>query len=121
MPYPVLASSSTLDIAAPVDLLAGSAELVTNRAIVGAAAVVQYQVVALAADNTLVAYDTAATEPQTPVITAVAAAANANCPYYVGGDFNHEKLVWPDGVTTLAARKAIFAAQDNIQISTILK
>ena len=32
----------------------------------------------------------------------------SNAPYYYGACFNHEALIWPAGVTTLAQRKAMF-------------
>lgn len=122
MEYPVLASSSELDISAPVDLFAGSREVATNRATVGATALVQYQVVTLAANGTIIPYDGEADPaPAIAYITAVPAAANSECPYYISGDFNHEKLVWPEGVDTLAERKALFFSNPSISVSTILK
>lgn len=35
--------------------------------------------------------------------------ANQFGPTYLGGGFNHVKLIWPTGVNTLAERKAMFA------------
>lgn len=44
---------------------------------------------------------------------------SAYCPYYIGGIFNHEALVWPAGVDTLAARKAAFEGS-NINVEKVL-
>lgn len=38
-------------------------------------------------------------------VAAVAIPADVSGPFYTGGCFNHEKLIWPTGVTTLAQRK----------------
>lgn len=43
----------------------------------------------------------------------------AFCPYYIGGIFNHEALVWPAGVDTLAGRKAAFEGS-NINVEKVL-
>lgn len=40
-------------------------------------------------------------------------------PIFTGGVFNHQALVWPAGVTTLAARKAIFDGS-NIGVRQLL-
>jgi len=44
---------------------------------------------------------------------------SAFCPYYIGGIFNHEALVWPAGVDTLAARKAAFEGS-NLNVERVL-
>lgn len=38
-------------------------------------------------------------------VAAVAIPASVSGPFYTGGCFNHEKLIWPSTVTTLAQRK----------------
>lgn len=38
-------------------------------------------------------------------VAAVAIPASVSGPFYTGGCFNHQKLIWPAGVTTLAQRK----------------
>lgn len=53
------------------------------------------------------------------VITAQAAGAGGNCPYYAAGHFNHAMLVWPAELDTLAKRKAFFAGSP-IQIGELL-
>ncbi len=44
---------------------------------------------------------------------------DVNCPYYSGGIFNHEALVWPAAVSTLAARRAAFNGT-NINVASLL-
>lgn len=119
--YPVLAGSSTLAIAAPIDLFAGELKVTSNRAKAGASAIQQYQIISLAEDNTVVPFDPTDADMTADGIAAVAVAAGQDCPYFTGGDFNHEALVWPAGVTTLAQRKQIFKGLKTINVSTILK
>lgn len=45
--------------------------------------------------------------------------AAVDCPYYSGGVFNHEALVWPAAVSTLAARRAVFNGT-NIEVASLL-
>lgn len=56
------------------------------------------------------------TEPKMAIgIAAQAAPATTPgtwLPYFTGGIFNHEVLVWPDAVATLAQRKRVFAGSD---------
>lgn len=48
-----------------------------------------------------------------------AATGPVDCPYYSGGIFNHEALVWPAAESTLAARRAAFAGT-NINVASLL-
>lgn len=48
------------------------------------------------------------TENKAVAVAAQAIAQGETGPIYTGAIFNHEALVWPAGVTTLAARKAAF-------------
>lgn len=92
---------------APFQLFAGEAEVVTDKAPV-AEAVLQYQVISLDTDGAIVPYTAA--EGQVAIgIACNPASAGTSVAYYVGGFFNHLALEWPAGVTTLAARKAVFA------------
>lgn len=45
--------------------------------------------------------------------------ADVDCPYYSGGQFNHEALNWPAAVSTLAARRAAFNGT-NIGVASLL-
>lgn len=44
---------------------------------------------------------------------------DVDCPYYSGGVFNHEALVWPAAVSTLSARRAAFNGT-NINVASLL-
>ncbi len=44
---------------------------------------------------------------------------DVDCPYYSGGQFNHEALVWPAAVSTLAARREAFGGS-NIGVASLL-
>jgi|SRR6476620_11121445 hypothetical protein len=96
------------------DLYAGiGPEATTEMQVADATAIEQFQVLALVS-NKLVPYDPAAT---TPVQTAFAIAAQPMdaatpgkfIPVFVAGGFNHEALVWPAALDTLAERQAAFA------------
>jgi hypothetical protein len=50
---------------------------------------------------------------------AAAATPGTWFPYFTGGVFNHEALVWPDSVATLAQRKRAFAGS-NIGVDQLL-
>lgn len=113
------AASGNLGAYVPFQLLAGETEVVTQRdTFLTGHAMAAYTVVGrITASGKLIPVVTAASDgSQVPVgILAVpldtsSAGLNADAigPYYVGGAFNHEALVWPTGVTTLAARKALF-------------
>ena len=52
------------------------------------------------------------------VIAAQPALTGQRLPYFSGGVFNHEKLVWPAALDTLAKRKAFFGSSP-IQIDSI--
>lgn len=95
----------------PVQLFAGSSEVITDNYAVGAADLAAYQVVALDGNNKLVALNPAASDTTKVAvgITCYACAQNAaGAAIYVGGDFNVAALDWPASLTTLAARKAVF-------------
>jgi hypothetical protein len=42
-----------------------------------------------------------------------------NAPYYSGGSFNHEALVWPAADDTLAERRVAFNGS-NINVASLL-
>lgn len=48
-------------------------------------------------------------------ISAQAALAGGNMPYFTGGVFNHNAITWPASIDTLVERKAVFD-RTNIQI-----
>lgn len=127
MEYPVLASSSVLDIPAPVDLWAGSAPIVTNRG-VASSAIRQYELVMLSGDGeTIYAFNYGTPPSDGSKLVGVAAVAIPNGqsgPYYTSGYFNWEKLVANMGSTgetlTLGLLKSLFS-NTPIQVGSILK
>lgn len=121
----ILASSSTLDLAAAPQLFAGSAPITTNRA-EAAETLAQYQIISIVGDQ-IVAWDPTASDGSEVAMGILANATDlANPPgsvsgqwaaYYTGGDFNHEALVWPVAINTLAERRAAFSSVSTIKIS----
>lgn len=113
----------------PEQIFAGESEIVTGNA-VAITAVDKYQVVVLTALGLSEVFDfdgsgaiatpgvALPTQGINCVITAQAAGAGDNCPYYSGGYFNHAALSWPTELDTLAKRKAFFAGS-GIQIGEI--
>lgn len=94
---------------APFQLFAGEEKIVTDKGIVGDQPILQYQVIALDADGLIVPY--VGGEEALPAIGVASNPADAGdpLPYYVAAFFNHLALEWPETITTLAARKAVFA------------
>lgn len=128
---------------APFDLLAGEATVETDRATVASGQnLAQFQVVAMNASGELVAWNPAATATVTDgdatpggtlqipvgasraigIMTQAVNATSGALPgaFYRGGNFNHEALVWPGSVTTLAARRAAFAGTP-ITVSQLIR
>lgn len=107
---------------APVQLFAGSADVVTDTFPVGAD-LAQYQVFAVNAAGGAVPHDPTAsdgTEKAVGITLYAVTLANAgNVTGYIGGDFNHEVLVWHASLDTLAKRKAAFL-RTNIAIKSLL-
>lgn len=112
MGYPnTQAGSGTQGSYVPFQLFAGEKEIVTNHGPVAPNLVMkQFEVVAMNATGQLIKLDPAAADSaavavgvMAQAITTTAAAVPA--PYYVSGFFNHEALVWPATLTTLAMRK----------------
>lgn len=126
-----LAGSGTLGDYTPVQLFAGEQDVVTDRALCAAGLIfAQFEVVAVDATDQIIKYDPAAAAgaPEGQPVGALLHAMNTSatgtnepswCPYYSGGFFNHEALVWPAGTDTLAQRKAAFK-RTNISIGTVL-
>lgn len=108
----------------PVQLFAGSADVVTDSFPVGAT-MAQYQVFAVNAAGAAVPHNPAANDGTEKAvgITAFAVTYSAQTPShvsgYIGGDFNHEALVWHADTDTLAERKAAFL-RTNIAIKKLV-
>lgn len=100
---------------APEELLAGEAPLITDWAPVvtdGSTSFAKFEVIALTAAGAIAKYDPAATDgtevPVGIISQPIAINSSTSVGYYCAGFFNHEALVWPAALTTLAARKAPF-------------
>lgn len=108
MPYPdLLASGETLvGTFVPFELMAGESKIVDDQGVAGAVALAQFAVVMRDVGDTLVVWD--GTPGTAIAVTMQPILPNASGPIRVGGIFNHQALIWPVGVTTLAARKAAF-------------
>ena len=106
----------------PVHLFAGSADIVTDNFPVGAS-LAQYQVFAVNAAGAAVPHDPTASDGTEKAVGitlyAVTQSAGGNVAGYIGGDFNHEVLVWHASLDTLAKRKAAFL-RTNIAIKSLL-
>lgn len=114
----------------PEQLFAGDAPIVTGHA-VAAVNLKKYEVCVLTASGLTNVFDfdgegdgntlgaiTLPHQGSNCVITAQAAVATDNCPYFSSGFFNHEMLEWPVALDTLAKRKAFFAGT-SIQVGAI--
>lgn len=109
MPYPELAGFRDEGaVAALVGLFAGDAPIVTDSA-PALAALAQFQVCVLLPTGATpyVAATHGAAVPDKLCVAMVATASGAQATLWVAGYFNHEKLVWPAGVNTLALRKEL--------------
>lgn len=119
----LLAGNEDLGSWAPTQIFSGEADIVTDGLTVGAA-VKQYEVIAMPTSGAnlgkMVPWNPAGTDgSQSPIgISLFAGAVGQSVPYYCGGVFNPDALVWPASVTTIAAKKAAFV-RTNIQISTL--
>jgi hypothetical protein len=85
---------------APPQLFAGEAPIITDSA-PALVAVQKWQLLSLTATGVTTFDGTAASA----VISAIGAAIGQQVPYYDAGKFNHEVIVWPGTLDTLAKRK----------------
>lgn len=114
-PYPNnLAGNGNHGDYTPFHLFAGEKEIVTSQAAVAAlqGTFAQFEVFAFDGSGHIAKFNPAGAAPLNKAVGVTAqaipdsAAVNMTMPYYRSGYFNHEALVWPAGMTTLAARKA---------------
>lgn len=124
----VLAGEDSMTFGQPANLFAGSAPITTNRAEGGTSVnLAIYTVIAIVA-NKIVQYAPAASDGSQVAAGILAAPLNTTAspgsfaPYYTGGDFNHEALVWPAGATmdTFAERRTAFSPTSMIKISSLV-
>lgn len=112
-----------------LQLFAGEAPITTNRAQGGVNInLAQYTVIALVSDL-IVAWDPTGSGAVTIPVGILATDMDSRtsggvpgrwAPYYTGGDFNHEALVWPASIDTFAERRAAFSPVSTIKISKVL-
>lgn len=126
-PYPKqLAGNGTHGGYTPFHLFAGEKEIVTNQfGVPASTAFAQFEVAALTAAGVLAKFNPAASDgtqiARVVIAQPIASSATppALAPAYVSAFFNHEALVWPDTVTTLAARKAAMV-NTEIEVGALL-
>lgn len=114
MPDRSLAGNGTLGSTATVDLFGGESKITTTTGIfLTGQTILRGTVLAKDAANKLIPWDPASGVASVKLALGVAlldmtTTADTEGPYYNGGTFNHEALIWPVAVTTLQARKAAF-------------
>ncbi|QJI52234.1 head decoration protein [Amycolatopsis sp. cmx-4-54] len=119
----LLAGNFDLGSWEPTQIHSGEADIVTDGEPVGVA-FAKYQVIARANAGAnagkLVPWDPAGSDGAELAIGIAneAGVPGTYAPYYCGGVFNPDAIVWPASVTSVAARKAAFA-RTNIQITTL--
>jgi len=121
-PYPnQLAGNGTHGGYTPFHLFAGEKEIVTAQRGVPADTAFEQFEVAADVNGVLAKYTGQADVTLVVVAQPIAASATppALAPVYVSAFFNHEALVWPSGVATLAARKAAFQGSE-IEVGALL-
>lgn len=101
----------------PTQIFAGSADIVTDGGEVVEVEFAQYQPIIRTATGGLAPYVAGQDPDVLPfAISTLPGVVGSTCPYYVGGTFNHEAMVWDAAVNTLALRRELFA-RTNINIS----
>ena len=107
-PYPKLAGNVDLGSFEPTYIFAGEKQIVTQPFPVGAAALVQYQAVALDATFKLVPHDPAGAGSVAVMVgvTTLAAPANSSVGIYTSAFLNHEIVVWDASLDTFEKRRA---------------
>lgn len=127
MSFPQLAGSAQITAPQPVQLFAGEAPITTNRAEVSPGVKLeQYTIITLDGNDNIVIWEE--TNPDQLPAGILANAVDTTdpfapatwAPYFTGGDFNHEALVWPSAIDTLSKRRAVFPLLGTIKISRVV-
>lgn len=108
MPYPNSIAQGITEEGGenPFHLWAGDAPIVTDRATTGATPLEQFEVFQYNALGIAVPWDGETGTPDG--FAAQPIAANTTGPTYVSGAPNHEALLWPEDIDTLALRRLAF-------------
>lgn len=125
-----LAGNGTLGTFDDVQLYSGEADIVTDSAnVADELDLAKYTVVAKNAAGELVAWAPAAVDETAVAVGILAQAMDTtaatgtgeptSCPFFIGGVFNPEALVWPAAADTLEERVAAFQ-NTNISIRRLL-
>lgn len=117
---PALAGNRDLGEYKPVQIYAGSSDIVHQSGTAGAE-LKQYQVIARNAAGKIVPHNPAAEDSAKEAIgvTLLAVKDTQSVSFIVGGTLNHEALVWDATLTTLAQRQAAFD-RTNITIEFLV-
>jgi Bacteriophage lambda head decoration protein D len=107
----------------PFDLYAGESDIVTDQGqVADGLAIQQFQVLMRdGATNRYIVFAVGAGNKAVAIAAQPLAATTPGgwLPVFTGGVFNHEALLWPGGLTTLEARKAVFDGS-NIGVRQLL-
>lgn len=96
-------------------LYGGESDIVTDRAEVAVElTLAQFTVVVFDASGRLIAYTGTGTATgilaeSVDTTAATGTGVVTSAPFFTGGQFNHEALIWPAATDTLAERRAAFA------------
>lgn len=100
----------------PVQLFAGEAPITTIQYPL-TIDVVKYQVVSVDATGNIVAFDAAL---KNAVIASQNGVTGDTIAFFDGGNFNHEALVWPAGMTTYAQRRVATGPNSTLKIGLLV-
>ena len=107
---------TVLGSTAPVQLFAGEAKITTID-YPTTIDVVKYQVVSVDATGNVVTFDATL---KNAVIASQPALNGDTIAFFDGGNFNHEALVWPAGLTTYAQRRVVTGPNATLKIGHLV-
>lgn len=128
MTYPVLASGTTpLDTYTPTQLIVGNSQPVTvpkTVTLAGAALAVGTVLGQISASGKLIPNDPTATDGSETAVAVLAvplasATGDVTAPVYKAGEFNVAALTFDSGITTTAAKLAVFPITSAITLRSL--
>lgn len=118
-PVDDLAGGGPIGSHEPELLFARDIPIHTDTAPTAVANVIKYELLYLDTNNTVRRVDPALDKGDRCVVAAQPVVnIGDDCPYYDGGGFNHEIIVWPAALDTFAKRKS-FLAGGNVQVGKL--